>query len=162
MAFLNLGLFHVEVAIIGANCEGFPILFSIDCNGFALVIALLLSLKFQLHEQSLSFEEKVSVVLVGDLNQTIGQPSISNEKGKHWLLKLGRFKVFDLNLFVMTTSTEVFTPSWLCIRSIQTPLTSRVKVEPYVSIINIAMTRTEAPLHRPSILQLPYVVAFLS
>jgi hypothetical protein len=55
---MNLGYSHAEMVVIRADYEGVLILFPMECNGFAFVTTLCLSLKFQLDEQFLSIRKE--------------------------------------------------------------------------------------------------------
>jgi hypothetical protein len=55
----------------------------------------------------LSIEEEVFDVLSIDLTHTIGQPSINNKDGKHWLLRPDKFSVYGLSHSVMAAPIEV-------------------------------------------------------
>jgi hypothetical protein len=103
----------------------------------ALVLAVRLGLWFQLNIASLHIDEEVFYSVFGDVSHTIGQILVCNGDGKHWLLRLGRFKLYGLSESTMAASIELApflrSPSF----TNRTPESSRVKVEPGVESITI-------------------------
>jgi len=63
----------IEMAIVRANGEGVPIMFLVGKDGFAIVFAFQLSLRFQLNEDSLHIDEEVFNDHSRALTYTIGQ-----------------------------------------------------------------------------------------
>jgi hypothetical protein len=59
---------------------------------------------------SLHIDEVFFDLAIGDLSQTIGQLPMYNRNGKHWLLRLGKLRLYGLNEFIMAASTGLATP----------------------------------------------------
>jgi hypothetical protein len=78
---------------------------------------------------SLHIDEDVYDIVSGELLHTISQFLVCNGDGKHQLLRIGRFRLYNLSEFVMAAPTSLAIPLSLLSRTIQTLLTSRVKVE---------------------------------
>jgi hypothetical protein len=102
-----------------------------------LVSAIRLGLRFQLNIASLHIDKEVFDSVSGDVTHTIGQIPVCNGDGKHWLLRLGRFRLYGLSESTMAASTELApslrSPS--CTNHI--PLSSKVKLELGVEFITI-------------------------
>jgi hypothetical protein len=97
-----------------------------------VVTTICLSLKFQLKEMSLYIDRDIYVIVFDDLIHTISQSLVYNGDGRYWLLRPKRFRLYNLSEFVVAVCTRLATSFYLPSCTIQTPLTSRVKVEPCV------------------------------
>jgi hypothetical protein len=117
---------YVEIRVDG---EGVPITFPVGSDGLALVTALCLSLQFQLKAMSLHIDEDIYDTKSGDLIHTISQSPVCIGNGKYWLLRPGRFRLYGLSESIMATTTSLATPLSSPSCTIQTPFTSKVKVE---------------------------------
>jgi hypothetical protein len=85
----------------------------------------------------LHIDEEVFDLVSSDITHNIGQITVCNGDGKHWLLRPGRFKLYGLSESIMAVSTKLATPLWSPSCTNYTPLSSRVKVEPSVESITI-------------------------
>jgi hypothetical protein len=137
MAYENIGPFCTSFAIIRADGDGVPISFPLGCDGLASVSAICLGLRFQLNIASLHIDEEVFDSLSSDVTHTIGQIPVCNGDGKHWLLGLGRFRLYGLSESTMAVSTELAPSLRSPTYTNHTPVSSRVKVEPGVESITI-------------------------
>jgi hypothetical protein len=133
----SLGNLKSTLVVICANGEGVPITFSLGEDGLVVVTSLRLSLRYQLHNDSLYIDEEVFDAATRDLIHTIGQFLVCNGEVKHWLLRPGRYRLCGLTKSVMAASTEVVTPLHFSTCTIQILLPSIVKVEPGAKIITI-------------------------
>jgi hypothetical protein len=137
MASESMGHFCTSFATIRADGDGVPISFPLGSDGLASILAVCLSLRFQLNIASLHIDEEVFDSVSGDVSHTIGQIPMYNGDGKHWLLRHGRFRLYGLSESTMAVSTELApsfrSPSF----TNRTPESSRVKVEPGVESITI-------------------------
>jgi hypothetical protein len=133
----SIGPFCTSFATIRADGNGVPISFPLGSDGLASVLAVRLGLRFQLNIASLHIDEEVFDSVSGDVSHTIGQIPMCNGDGKHWLLRLGRFRLYGLSESTMAVSTELApslrSPSF----TNRTPKSSRVKVESSVESITI-------------------------
>ena len=77
------------MAFIKAGSMLVPVTFHVGEDGYALVSALTLSLRFQFREDSIHVEEEIFDLDSGNVLHAIGQSSFTNEGGKFWLLKPG-------------------------------------------------------------------------
>ena len=123
------------MAFIQADSMLVPVTFPVGEDGYALVSALTLSLRFQFREDSIHVEEEIFDLDSGNVLHAIGQLSFTNEDGKFWLLKPGKYRTYGLSDSLLAASTEVPSPPQSSTASIQTPLFSRVKVEPGLETI---------------------------
>jgi hypothetical protein len=137
MASVKVGDQTSGFAVIQADGEGVPISFPFGSDGIAIVTAIRLSLRFQLNKDSLHIDEEVYDSVNGELSHTIGQLPVCNGDGKHWLLGPGRFRFYGLSNSIMVATTILATPLSSPNYTIQTPLNSRVKVEPGLQPITI-------------------------
>jgi hypothetical protein len=137
MASVNLVDHISRFAVIQADGEGVPISFPLGSDGIAVITTIRLSLRFQLKVDSLHIDEEVYDSGSGELSHTIGQLPVCNGDGKHWLLGPGRFRLYGLSESVMAATTILATPLSLPSCTIQTPLTSRMKVEPGLHPVTI-------------------------
>jgi hypothetical protein len=96
MASVNLANHVSRFVVIRADGEGVPISFPLGSDGIAVVTAIRLSLRFQLNVDSLHIDEEAYDSGSGELSHTIGQLPVCNGDGKHWLLGLGRFRLYGL------------------------------------------------------------------
>ena len=118
----------------------FPhIIFLIGSDGLALVIALCLSLWFQLDAMSLYIDEDVYDTKSSDLIHTISQFAICVEDRKHWLLRLGTFRLYGLSESVMVATIGLATPLSLLSCTIQTSFISKVKVKAIYSLLQYSL-----------------------
>jgi hypothetical protein len=129
MAALSVDDAHPSYVEIRVDGEGVPITFPVGSDGLALVTTLRLSLLFQLNTMSLHIDEDVYDTKSGDLIHTISQSPVCVGDGKHWLLRPGRFRLYGLSESVMAATTSLATPLSSPSCTIQTPFTSKVKVE---------------------------------
>jgi hypothetical protein len=129
MATLSVDDAHPSYVEIRVDGEGVPITFPVRSDGLALVTALRLSLRFQLNTMSLHIDEDVYDTKSGDLIHTISQSPVCIGDGKHRLLKPGRFGLYGLSESVMAATTGLATPLSSPSCTIQTPFTSKLKVE---------------------------------
>jgi hypothetical protein len=129
MAALSVDDAHPSYVEIHVDGEGVPITFPVRSDGLALVTALRLSLRFQLNTMSLHIDEDVYDTKSGDLIHTISQSPVCIGDGKHRLLKPGRFGLYGLSESVMAATTGLATPLSSPSCTIQTPFTSKLKVE---------------------------------
>jgi hypothetical protein len=127
MAALSVDDSHPSYVEICVNGEGVPITFPIGSDGLALVTTLRLSLRFQWNAMSLHIDKDIYDTKSGDLIHIISQSHVWIGDGIHWLLRPRRFRLYGLSESVMaaTMTTPLSLPS--C--TIQTPFTSKVKVE---------------------------------
>jgi hypothetical protein len=137
MASAKLGDQTSGFAVIRADGEGVPVSFPLGSDGIAVVTAICLSLRFQLNVDSLHIDREVYDSMTGELSHTIGQLHVYNGNGKHWLLGPGRFRLYGLSESVMATTTILATPLSSPSCTIQTPLISRLKVEPGLQPVTI-------------------------
>jgi hypothetical protein len=86
---------------------------------------------------SLHIDEEVFDSVSGDLSHTIGQIHVCDGDDKHWLLRPGRFRLYNLSESTMATSTGLATPLQSPSSTIHTPLSSKVKVELGIQSITI-------------------------
>jgi hypothetical protein len=137
MASVNIGPFCTSSATIRVDGDGVPISFPLGSDGLASVSAVRLGLRFQLNIASLHIDKEVFDSVTGDVIQTIGQIPVCNGDGKHWLLRLGRVRLYGLSESTMAASTKLATPlrSPNCTNYI--PLSSRVRVESGMESITI-------------------------
>jgi hypothetical protein len=110
MATLQLRDTLSKFVVIFADIEGVPVSFPIGNDGLALVTSLRLSLRFRLSEEFMYIDEEVFDAHSGELIHTIGHSPVSEGDSKHWLLKPGIFRVYDVSESVMAASTELVTP----------------------------------------------------
>jgi hypothetical protein len=110
MAALNVDDSHLSYVEIHADGEGVSISFPVGSDGLVVVRVLCLSLQFQLNAMSLHIDEVVYDTKLGYHIHTISQSPLCNGDGKHWLLRLGRFRLYSLSASVMATSTGLATP----------------------------------------------------
>jgi hypothetical protein len=137
MASVKVGDQTSGFAVIRADGEGVPISFPLGSDGITVVTAICLSLRLQLNKDSLYIDKEVYDSVNGELSHTIGQLPVCNGDGKHWLLGPGRFRLYGLSESVMAATTILATPLSLPSCTIQTPLTSRMKVEPGLHPVTI-------------------------
>jgi hypothetical protein len=137
MASVNIGPFCTSSATIRVDGDGVPISFPLGSDGLASVSAVRLGLRFQLNIASLHIDKEVFDSVTGDVIQTIGQIPVCNGDGKHWLLRLGRVRLYGLSESTMAASTKLATPLRSSSCTNHTPLFSRMKVEPSVESITI-------------------------
>jgi hypothetical protein len=137
MASMNLTDYLSSFVVIRVDGEGVPISSPLGSDGIAIVTAICLGLRFQLNTNSLHIDEEVFDLVIGDLFYTIGQLPVRNGDGKHWLLGPGRFRLYGLSESVMAATTGLATPLSSPSCTIQTPLTSRLNVEPGLQSITI-------------------------
>ena len=124
-------------ATIRADGDCVPISFPLGSDGLALVSAVRLSIRFRMHIASLHLDEEVFDSVSGNATHTIGQISVGDGDGKHWLLGPGRFKLYGFSESIMAASTELAPSLQSPACTNHTPVTSRVKVEPGVESITI-------------------------
>jgi hypothetical protein len=137
MASVNIAPFSTSFVTIRADGNGVPISFPLGSDGLASVLAIRLGLWFQLNIASLHINKDVFDSISSDVTHTIGQIPVCNGNGKHWLLRSGRLRLYDLNESTMATSIELATPLRSPNCTNYTPLSSRVKVEPGIESITI-------------------------
>jgi hypothetical protein len=118
MASVNIASFCTSFATIRADGDGIPISFPLGSDGLASVLAVRLSLWFQLNIASLHIDEEVFDSVSGDVTHTIGQIPVCNGDGKYWLLRHGRFRLYGLSESTMAASTELATPLRLLVAPI--------------------------------------------
>ena len=132
-----LGNLESTLIVIYANGEGVPITFSLGEDGLAIVTSLQLNLRYQLYNESLYIDKEVFDAITRDLTHTTGQLPVCNGEVKHWLLRLGRYRLCGLTKSVMAASTKVGYPLHVSTCTIQIFLLSVVKVELGAKIITI-------------------------
>ena len=104
MAFVSLANLCKSFAIIWANHKGAPISFPMGNDGLASISGIRLDLQFQLNTASLHIDEEVLNSKYRAVSHNIGQIPVNDGNGKHWLLRLGRFKFYGLNESTMAAS----------------------------------------------------------
>lgn len=109
--------------------------FPIVEDGLVTVTALTLSLRFQFREDSIFVEEEIVDLDSSKVTHAVGYLCISIDEGKVWLLKAGKYRAYGLSHSLLDASTKVLTPQLTSTASIQTPILSRVKVEPGLEMI---------------------------
>jgi hypothetical protein len=90
-----------------------------------------------LSEDFIFIDEQVFDALSGDLIHTIRQSLICDEDSKQWLLKAGRFRVYDVSDSVMVASTELVTSHQSSICTVQLNPASLMRVEQGEELITI-------------------------
>lgn len=123
------------MALIRADAHPIPVIFPIGNDGYAVVTALSLSVRFKFQEDSLYVEEEIIDSNTRIVSQAIRQLSITNDDGKLWLLKVGKYRAYGLSISLMDTSTLFLTPRESSTCTIQMPLLSKVEVEPGLETI---------------------------
>jgi hypothetical protein len=137
MASVNLPDYCTSFVTIRADGEGVPISFPAGSDGLANVSAMCLGFWFQLNIASLHIDEEVLDSISRDVIHIIGQIPLCDREVKYWLLMHGRFKLYGLSESTMAASTKLATPLWSPSCTNHTPLSSRVKIEPYVESITL-------------------------
>src|SRR5450759_768758 len=128
---------HPMLAVIYLDGVRVPISFPLGTDGVAHVTSLRLSLRFQLSEDFMFIDEEVYDANSGDLIYTIGQSPVSDGGSKHWLLNVGRYRVYGVSDSVMAASTELVTPHRSSTGTVQLTPATRVKFEPADELITI-------------------------
>ena len=129
MAFESIGLFCMSFATIRADGDGVLISFLLGCDGLAFISVVHLGLRFQLNIASLHIDEEVFDSISGDVSHTIGQISVCNGDGKHWLLRPIRFRLYGLSKSTMAAFAELAPFLWSPSFTNHTLESSRIKVE---------------------------------
>jgi hypothetical protein len=144
MAYEIRGPLGSGFATIRADGGSIPISFPLDTNGFALVSAARLGLRFHLNVDSLHIDEEVLDFATTEVTHTIGQVPECNGDGKYWLLRCGRFIVYGLGESTRVASTE-FAP-FLRSPSLSSlpPKLSIVKEEPGMQSVTILSDDSDA------------------
>ena len=135
-AFPNLCEIHPMSTIIFLDGVGVPISFSLGSERVAHVTTLRLSLRFHISEDFMFIDEEVYDANFGDMIHTIGQSPICGGS-KHWLLKAGRYQVYDVSDLVMAASTELITSHQSSIGTVQLTPATHVKLEYADELITI-------------------------
>ena len=118
-----------QMIIILVDGPGVPFSFPVGGDGFGVISAFRLSLRFHYLVDSMHIDEEFIDAATGQLTHTVAQISTVSEEGKIWLLKPGRYRLYGLNESLHSTSSELLTSriSSTCMHS--TPILERVKVE---------------------------------
>ena len=135
MASPNPSETHPMLAVLYLDGVGVPISFPLGSDGVAHVTSLRLSLRFQLSEDFMFIDQEVYDANSGDLTHTIGQSPICDGGSKHWLLNVGRYRVYGVGNSVMAASTELLTPNRSSTGTVQLTATTGIKLEPVDELI---------------------------
>jgi hypothetical protein len=142
------------MALIHANGHGVPVSFPIGDEGFCIVTAFRLSLRFQFQEESMQIDQEVFDDASGELTHTIGHLSYMNDGVRFWRLPPGRFRLYGLSDSLLVGSTEILTPKQSSTSTHNTPLLRTVKIEPILEPIHLLSDDsdddTTAPKHLDS------------
>jgi hypothetical protein len=88
-------------------------------------------------EEFMFIDEEVYDAHSGNLIHTIGQSPVCEGASKHWLLNVGRYRVYGVSDSVMAASTELVTPHRSSIGTVLLTPATRVKVEHVEELITI-------------------------
>ena len=133
----SIGPFCSSFATIRSNGDCVPISFPLGNDGLAFVSIVRLGLWFQLNIDSLHIDEEVFDLAFGGITHTIGQIPECSGDGKHWLLRPGRFRLYDLTESTMAASTKLAPSLWSPSFTNCTPVSSIVKEEPGMESVTI-------------------------
>src|ERR1700738_138167 len=139
------------MAFVRADFHSVPVSFPLGEDGLAMVTGTTLSLRFNFREATLYVEEEVFDDLTGELSHAVGQLSRKNDVGTFWLLNPGKYRVYGVSESVLDASTELLTSRESSTVCIETPVLSKVKVEPGLDTIHELSddTENEVELLRP-------------
>jgi hypothetical protein len=133
----NLGNIHSRFVVIYFDGEGVPISFPLEVDGLSLVTSLRLSLRFWLSKDFIFIDEEVYDAFSRHLINTIEQSPICDGDSKQWMLRPGRFWVYNMSDSVMAASTELVTHHRSSTCTIQLTPASWLKVEHIEELIII-------------------------
>ena len=139
------------MAFVRADFHSVPVSFPLGEDGLAMVTGTTLSLRFNFREATLYVEEEVFDDLTGELSHAVGQLSRKNDVGTFWLLNPGKYRVYGVSESVLDASTELLPSRESSTVCIETPVFSKVKVEPGLDTIHELSddTENEVELLRP-------------
>lgn len=125
------------MAFVHANGHGIPISFPIADEGFCIVTAFRLSLRFQFEEESMQIDQEIFHDASGELTHIVSQPSYLNDGVKFWRLPPGRFRLYGLSNSLLAGSTEILTPRQSSTSMHNSPRVRTVKIEPGLEPIHL-------------------------
>jgi hypothetical protein len=132
------------MAYIRALGHNVPLMMQIAEGGHAQVYANLLHARFGFHPTSIYIEEEV-LSESSKVDRTIFHVSFQDDEGQLWLLPLGRYRAFGLNVALMAASTDLVSqPSDMS--SVQPPLLHSVKLEMPDNLMNLSSDSSEGAL----------------
>jgi len=117
--------------------EVVPITFLVGDLGYVVVSVSHLSICFLLSENLIYIDEEVYNNLSGELTHTIGQEPNLLSPSRQWHLQPGKYLAYGLPQSVVGASSREGTHRLSSTSTSQTPLPTRVKIEPGVVVIAI-------------------------
>ena len=144
-----------EMAEIGSNGLGVPILFPVGEDGLATVTALHISIRFGLQDTSLWVEHEVYDPHTFAVLHIVPEVSKPSDDGSIiWTLKPGRYRVYGLITSQMSIPTQLVTPRQSSTCTMTPPPTVRVKIEPGVeAVIDLSESSEDDAPHVPPLVR---------
>ena len=143
-----------DMGELRANGLGVPLLFPVDAlKGFATILFLRLSIRFELQDTSVWIEYEVCNPLTLHVTHTmiLEVLSITDDGFAQWRLTPGKYRVYGLIISQMVVPMQFQTPHRSSSCTMPTPFQVRAKVEPAEhSIIELSESSEDDALPQPS------------
>ena len=100
-----------DMAELRANGLGVPLLFLVDAQGFATILSLRLSFRFELQDTSVWIEHEVYDLVNLLVTHIIPEvPSIADDGLAQWRLTPGKYRLYGCIISQMAVPTQLQTP----------------------------------------------------
>jgi len=142
-----------SMVVVRALGKLVPMTFRIGELGFAVVIVFHLSIRFCLTEHSIHIDEEVFDNVSGELTHTIGHRPFPNSPSQKWHLLLESYLAYSSPSSVLGASNQEGTPRLSNTSIEQTPLSTRIKIEPGIDVITIESSDLEDSIPPPTIMK---------